>query len=153
MKKFIILLLCGMIAATGYSQLTMTQTDPAGATATVNTNDDTSYHTLDLAGDVYNYDIISIALRGVKNSGTISGGSCVPYGSMDGSNWFQLYGKTNSSMAVDTTSSRTLTDGSHDFVWHFDKTRWRYYRIRVITTGTQSSTYTCRLLGRKVANR
>ncbi len=154
MKKLLFLLSFIFCMAAANAQLTMTQTDPSGATSTINTNGDTSYHDLDLAGDIYNFKFINLVLKGTKNSGTISGGTAIPYGSMDGSRWFQLYGKTYNSMAVDTTSSRTLTNGDTDFNWLFTTgSNWRYYRIRVITTGTQTSTYIGYLMGRKEANR
>lgn len=148
MKKILFLVTVLLAVAISHSQTTMTQTDPAGASATVNTNADTSYHALDLAGNINNFKHITIAVAGTKTSGTVAG-TCVPYGSLDGSRWFALYGKTNALMGADTTSSQSLANSDNDITWHFDNTRWRYYRVRVITTGTQVSSYVVRLLGRK----
>jgi hypothetical protein len=148
MKKILVLASLLLLISASHGQTTMTQTDPAGASASVNTNADTSYHTLDLAGNVYNYRHITIAVAGTKTSGTVAG-ACVPYGSLDGSRWFPLYGRTPALMGADTTSSQSLSNGDNDIAWHFDYSRWRYYRVRVITSGTQVSSYVVRLQGRK----
>ena len=122
----------------------MAQTGTTGAVKSTHTNADTSYHKADLVGSPNNYDVLIINLAGTKTSGTV-GGTAVPFGSLDNTNWFQLYDK-------DSASSQSLADGANLFKWQFDKTRWRYYRIRVYTTGTQVSSYVCKILGRKKAN-
>lgn len=124
------------------AQSTMAQKSTAGVTKTTHTNADTSYHSIDLGGEATNYDLLTIQLTGTKTSGTV-GGTAVPYGSLDNSRWFQLYDK-------DSVSSKTLANSNNEFVWQFDKTRFRYYRMIVITTGTQVSAYTNYLLGRKI---
>ena len=158
MKKFLSLILIAAFtfASTQKSmaQITLAQTDPAGATSTVNTNADTSYHTVSLAGQTFNYEIINFTLKGTKTSGTVAGAATL-WGSNDNSNWFAVYAKTNASTA-DTTTSQTLTDGNNNFCWIISRgsvsTAWRYYRVRVITSGTQVSAYTVYMLGRKVPN-
>lgn len=132
------------------AQTTMTQTDPAGASATVNTNADTSYHLIDLAGQTNNFNTLSFFIKGTKTSGTVAGAVTL-WGSADNVRWYAVYGASTAQMA-DTVTTKTLTDGDVDFQFLVDKTRYRYYRIRVITSGTQVSSYVCRVLGRKVAN-
>lgn len=144
MKKIFALCLFAAFAFTINAQTTLTQTGTSGASKTTHTNADTSYHLGTLTGTINNFDVLTINLIGTKTSGTV-GGTAVPFGSLDGTNWFQLYDK-------DSTSSQSLSDGANLLKWQFDKTRWQYYRIRVYTTGTQVSAYTCKLLGRKNPN-
>lgn len=152
MKKLfsIILLLVALTAFKADAQTTLTQTDPAGASATVNTNADTSYHTIDLAGQTRNYEWLNFAIKGTKTSGTVAGAVTL-WGSMDNSRWYAVYGYTNAD-ADSLITSQALTDASVDLVFHVNYTKFRYYRVRVITTGTQVSSYVAYLLGRKVAN-
>lgn len=162
MKKLfaIFLMFCLTIAAVSIpcakakAQTVLAQTDPSGATSTTNTNADTSYHTIDMAGSNNNFSILNFVMKGTKTSGTVAGAATL-WASMDNSRWFALYGRTSAS-TTDTTTSQALTDGDTNFFWILadagSATRWRYYRVRVITTGTQVSTYQVRLLGRKVAN-
>lgn len=156
-KLFSIILLAsltfGAVALSAHNasaQVTMTQTDPAGASATVNTNADTSYHLVDLAGQTNNYNVLGVFIKGTKTSGTVAGAVTL-WGSIDNSRWYAVYGASTSQLA-DTVTSQTLTDGDVDFQFLVDKTRYRYYRVRVITTGTQVSSYVCKALGRKVPN-
>ena len=145
MKRFIffsLLMLSFCFAVT--AQTTMTQTGTSGAAKTTHTNADTSYHLGTFTGALNNFDVITITMIGTKTSGTV-GGTAVPFGSIDGVNWFQLYDK-------DSTSSQSLTNGDNLFKWHFDKTRYQYYRIRIYTTGTQVSSYSCKYIGRKIPN-
>jgi hypothetical protein len=144
MKKLFAFLLSFCLLVVLNAQTTLTQTGTSGAAKTTHTNADTSYHLGTLTGSTNSFDIITINLIGTKTSGTV-GGTAVPFGSLDGTNWFQLYDK-------DSTSSQSLSDGANLLKWQFDKTRWAYYRIRVYTTGTQVSAYTAKLLGRKNPN-
>lgn len=150
MKKLFSVILLISLSLGAMAQLTMTQTDPAGASATVNTNADTSYHTIDLAGQTKNYEKLLFVIAGTKTSGTVAGNVTL-WGSVDNSRWFAVYGGTN---AVPDTSITTqaLSDADNNIVFQVDGTRWRYYRVRVITSGTQVSSYVSRLHARKVAN-
>lgn len=139
-----------MSASKANAQITMAQTDPAGASATVNTNADTSYHTVDLPGQTNNYNTLSFFIKGTKTSGTVAG-TVTLWGSADNVRWYPVYGYSTAEFA-DTITTKSLTDGDVDFAFHVNKTWFRYYRVRVITTGTQVSSYVCRLLGRKVPN-
>lgn len=132
------------------AQTTLTQTDPAGASATVNTNADTSYHKIDLAGNNNNFKYLNFVIKGTKTSGTVAGAVTL-WGSVDDSRWFPVYAQTNASSA-DTTTSIALTDASVDLCFIVSGTKWRYYRVRVITTGTQVSSYVVKLVGRKQEN-
>lgn len=144
MKKILSILLfsfclLAITASTSFAQ--MTQTGTSGASKTTHTNADTSFHKVDLRGEVSNFKTITITCAGTKVSGTV-GGTVVPFGSIDGSRWFQLYDK-------DSVSSQSLTNGDNDLKWQFNDTRWNYMRMRIYTTGTQVSRYTCYFLGRK----
>lgn len=157
MKKFLFatILLVSTFCLSSFSndakaQVLMAQTDPAGATSTVNTNADTSYHSITLSGQTFNYDKITITVAGTKTSGTVAG-NVIIQGSNDNSRWFTLYGRTNA-LPLDTTYTQALTDADNNLVWHFSNTYWKYMRVRVITSGTQVSSYACRFLGRKVPN-
>jgi len=148
-KLFSLILLVGLAFYAG-AQQTLTQTDPAGASATVNTNADTSYHTVDLAGQTRNYEWLNFAVKGTKTSGTVAG-TVTLWGSMDNSRWYAVYGSSTSALS-DTVTTQNLSDASVDLGFFVRNTHFRYYRVRVITTGTQVSSYTCYLLGRKVPN-
>ncbi len=147
MKKLIFFLALILSAGVLQAQITMTETDPAGNTSTVNTNADTSYHFADLSGEVNNFDIITITIKGTKTSGTV-GGAVTLWGSNDNVRWYPLYGASTSAFA-DTVTSQALSNGDVDLQFLLNKTRYRYVRTRVITTGTQVSSYDCLLLGRK----
>ncbi len=151
MKKLLsIILLFSLTAFAANAQTLLPETDPAGATSTVNTNADTSYHTIDLAGQSRNFEWNSFAIKGTKTSGTV-GGAVTLWGSMDNSRWYAVYGYTNA-VADSLITSQALTDASVDLIFHVPQTKFRYYRVRVITSGTQVSAYDCYHLGRKVAN-
>jgi hypothetical protein len=157
MKQFlaIIAILCLTTAAIvipsskAKAQTTLTQTSTAGVTKTTNTNTDTGYHYIDLAGNNNNFASLVFVLKGTKTSGTV-GGSAIMYGSVDNSRWFHLTPDAGS----DTV---TFANSDNDAYWQFNGTtgtasKWRYYRVVVKTSGTQVSTYSVKVLGRKVAN-
>lgn len=151
MKKLLfVAFLIGFCSFVSHSQVTMTQTDPAGASATVNTNADTSYHLVQLAGQTNNFNELTFTLKGTKTSGTV-GGTATLWASNDNVRWYAVYGFTP---AVPDTliTSITLANSDNDGIIIVDKTRFRYYRWRVITTGTQVSSYVGYVLGRKVPN-
>lgn len=151
MKKLIaLILIVSAFAFNAGAQQTLTQTDPAGASATVNTNADTSYHTVDLAGQTRNYEWLNFVVKGTKTSGTVAG-TVTLWGSMDNSRWIAVYGASTSAMA-DTVTTQNLSDGDTNLAFFVRNTNFRYYRVRVITTGTQVSSYVAYLLGRKVPN-
>lgn len=151
MKKFLLSILVIITFATvANSQVLMAQTDPAGSAATVNTNADTSYHTIDLPGQTFNYKYLTFVLKGTKTSGTVLGVANL-YGSHDNSRWFPVYASKDGKLA-DTTTIQGIGDTDADLLWIVQGTKFRYYRVRVITQGTQVSSYICRLLGRKQEN-
>jgi hypothetical protein len=158
MKKFFYLI-AAMFMVVGFTaipsaklkaQSIMAQTDPAGAAATVNTNADTSYHAVDLAGQSFNYKYLTITLKGTKTSGTVLGTAALQ-GSNDNSRWFSVYASKDGKLA-DTTTIQGMTDTDNNLLWIVSGSKFRYYRVVVITQGTQVSSYVCRLLGRKVEN-
>ena len=159
MKKLfsIILLISCTIAVTVAptvnvkAQVLMAQTDPAGAAATVNTNADTSYHTVTLTGNTNNFNELTFTIKGTKNSGTISTSAATLWGSADNVRWYPVYGASTAAMA-DTVTTQSIANSDNDLLFIVQKTRFAYYRVRIITTGTQSSSYVCRVTGRKVPN-
>lgn len=144
MKNLLAFLLLSSFLFVAEAQTTLTQTSTSGVSKTTHTNADTSYHLATLTGAINNFDVITLTVIGTKTSGTVSG-AAIPYGSIDGTNWFQLYDK-------DSVSSQSLSDGANLLKWQFDKTRWQYYRVRITTAGTQVSAYSCKMLGRKNPN-
>jgi environmental stress-induced protein Ves len=136
MKPFIALLLIFSLALfaspPAHSQSTMT------ASKNILTNADTSTHQLDLAGQINNFEVITVQVIGTKTSGTVAG-TAVLTGSLDGTNYFAVGADTLTLANVATNSK----------VWQVDKSRYRYYRVKVITSGTQVSSYVCKLFGRK----
>lgn len=149
-KLFSIILALSLFAFTADAQQTLTQTDPAGASASVNTNADTSYHTVDLAGQTRNYEWLNFVTKGTKTSGTVAG-TVTLWGSMDNSRWIAVYGSSTTALS-DTVTTQNLSDGDTNLSFFVRNTHFRYYRVRVITTGTQVSSYVTYLLGRKVPN-
>jgi hypothetical protein len=150
MKKLLSIILLISISYVSQAQVTMAQTDPAGAAATVNTNADTSYHTIALTGNTNNFNDLNFTIKGTKTSGTVAGAVTL-WGSSGNGRWYPVYGASTSAMA-DTVTTQSLTDASVDLQFLVYKTRYAYYRVRVITSGTQVSSYVCQLTGRKVAN-
>lgn len=144
MKKIILSLSFLMAVTVAFSQSVMTSTGTSGAAKTIHTNADTSYHKTDLNGPINNFNYITIVLAGTKTSGTV-GGTAVLQGSMDNSRWINV---------TDTAGkgSQTIANSDNDLVWEILGNRYRYYRVRIYTTGTQVSSYVCRLLGRKKAD-
>ena len=150
MKKFLSIILVFTLAFAANAQVTMTQTDPAGASASIHTNSDTSYHKVDLAGNTFNYKYLSVTLAGTKTSGTVLGVAYLQ-GSNDNSRWFSVYASKDGKLA-DTTTIQGIGDTDASLLWIAQGTKFRYYRVVVITQGTQVSSYVCRLLGRKQEN-
>lgn len=126
------------------AQALMSQKSTAGVAKTTHTNADTSYHSIDLAGQTNNFHFFTITLAGTKTSGTV-GGSAIVQGSMDNLRWFSVADSSG-------VTTQSLADGDNDKKWEYLHTKWRYYRVKVITSGTQVSTYKCWALGRKVPN-
>lgn len=150
MKKLLSLILVIALAVGANAQQTLTETDPAGATSTVNTNADTSYHTVDLAGQSRNFEWLNFVVKGTKTSGTVAG-TVTLWGSMDNSRWIAVYGASTTALS-DTVTTQNLSDGDTNISFFVRNSHFRYYRVRVITTSTQVSSYDAYLLGRKVPN-
>ena len=148
MKKLLPILLIAigsLSASVAHSQITMTCLSELSVSRTsTHTDADTTNHRVDLNGQTNNFNHILVVLAGVKLGGTVAG-SAVLQGSVDNSNWFTVTDSTG-------TGSQSLSNGNNNLQWRVPGTIYRYYRVRVITSGTQSSSYTCRLLGRKVPN-
>ena len=103
---------------------------PMSASQTTLTNADTSYLTATPGGGKF----VSLQLNITKVSGTVAG-SVLVQSSNDASSW---YTSTDTAHAV--IGAYTITDGNQSKFWELGEQRSRYYRLRVITTGTQVST-------------
>ena len=118
MKKLFGLLLV-IVCTAAHSQLTMS------VSHTPLTNGDTSYLTLK-ATDYFSQ--INIQAVVTKTSGTV-GGNAILQGSIDGSNF-------------ETISNDTLTlanQAINSKIWKITPSSHVYYRVRVISSGTQVS--------------
>lgn len=149
MKKiFLLAVSFWLLAVSVKAQTTLKILGTDGAVRTgVHTNSDTTYHWVDLNSEVNNFDILTFVVKGTKASGTV-GGAVTLWGSVDNSRWFAVYGASTAAMA-DTVTTQSLSDANNDKVFLVNKTRFRYYRLRIYSTGTESATYACYLLGRK----
>lgn len=137
MKRITVFLLSAAIllfSIPAKSQITLT---PSSAT---NTNAVTQTHLATLGGEINNFDIMTLQVIGTKVSGTPAG-TVVVYGSIDNSNYVAI--------GADTLTIANQTTNSH--YWYFTKTLYKYYKVAVVTTGTQVSTWVAYLLGRKQA--
>jgi hypothetical protein len=133
MKNF--LLLAGLTLLMGvnaHAQSRMT------ASADTNTNAMTSTHIATLSGDAMTYDVLTIQVVGTKVSGTVAG-TAVLYGSVDGVNY----------QAIGTDTLTLANTATNSYIWTLDKTRYKYYRVSVATTGTQVSAWKAWILGRR----
>lgn len=143
MKKilFSILILTGLMAMTSVTanaQNTMT------ATKNLHTNADTSTHTLKVVGGM---DIVTIQVFGVKTSGTPAG-TVVLRGSLDGTNYVNLDTLNGLNYQVGSYTI-TNTTGTQTNAWTLDKSRYVWYQLRIITSGTQVSSWSAKLLNRE----
>lgn len=73
------------------------------------------------------YDVVTVQLNVTKISGTVAGNAEIQ-ASLDGVNY--------STVAEDTL---TLTNGNSSKIWALGRSDYLYYRVRVATSGTQSS--------------
>ncbi len=121
-------------SVTTQAQITMT------ASSNTNTNAVTQTHIATLAGEINNFDIMTIFVKGTKTSGTVAG-TAVLYGSIDGTNY--------KAIGADTLTMADQATNTH--YWYLSKTYYKYYKVAVATTGTQVSTWYAYLLGRKQA--
>jgi len=135
MKKFFysVLMIVSLLAFQ-----TMNAQSLLTASSATNTNAVTTTHTITLAGETNNFECLTFELTGTKVSGTPAG-TAVLYGSVTGTN-YEAIGADTLTIANQTTNY---------YVWKLDKTRYKYYKVAVVTTGTQVSTWACYLLGRK----
>lgn len=112
-----------------------TQTLRVAAAEDTLTNVDTAYLLATISG-IYD---LNFKLTITKISGTV-GGTALLQGSPDNSNWFTINSTAQDFAASQFQSSATVTNGTADYWWNVPATNhvYRYYRIRVITSGTQS---------------
>lgn len=120
-------LMCVCVAVTGraYAQ------GPLTATKTTLTNADTSYFSAGISGPA---NFVSLQMNITKVSGTVAGNIVIQC-SEDAVMW---------STATDTAHAAvvtyTVTDGTQTKRWELGPQRARYYRARLITSGTQVCT-------------
>ena len=135
MKKFLFLsaFIIALCTTGAQAQTRMT------ASADTNIDATTTTHTANLAGDLNTFETITIQAVGTKVSGTVAG-TAILYGSIDGTTYHAIGADTLTLANVATNSK----------IWTLDKTRYKYYRVSVATTGTQKSVWKVWLLGRRL---
>lgn len=104
------------------------------------TNTDTAY--LYTPGITTNSDL-TFKLTQTKTSGTVAGVGLLQ-GSITGgaaSNWFSMGSDGQASKSSQFQDTATITNGTASYYWQLPKVKatYQYYRIRVITSGTQVS--------------
>lgn len=151
MKK-IIILVCGLICATMAQAQSYLQALKAYNAAFVykptpdtTVNTDTTYLVSGLI-DPY-YDLSFVAIN-TKVSGTPAG-SIIIQGSMDNFVSSVQTLTTNKAEAIFTTDTVTAVNGTTKIEYHFPNHQLSYYRIRYISSGTQTSVMTGTLWARK----
>jgi len=129
MKKLLFLL--SMFAAMAFTIVPVTDCKAQLRTMTVTAADDTLVNgdTGYVSIQVNEFrSIITFELNVLKNSGTVAG-TAILQGSFDGTNYVQI-----------GSTAYTITDVAAQYAnWIVTPSSHIYYRIRVITTGTQSS--------------
>lgn len=98
------------------------------------TNTDTTYLTATITGS---YDLI-FKTTVTKISGTV-GGSMLLQGSVDNSIWFTLANSTSNIASGQMSDTATVTNATASYHWRLDNHKWQYYRVRYISSGTQTS--------------
>lgn len=130
MKKILCLIVASIFALSAMSQTSMS---PAIDTLT---NIDTCMIGIRLPGK---FDILTFQVNYTKISGTPST-QLVLKGSLDGLNFVTLPG-------LDTATVLNLA-GVQSFIWSPDKSRYLYYRIYGVSSGTQSGQLKAYVLSR-----
>lgn len=123
---------------------TFTYENPAGTTITLDTltDADTGYVVYTGLRNTYN---VSANVTIAQITGTVAG-TAVLQGS-DDADFTTPYNITGTATqcAGCVGASQTLTTGTNTYKWIVPSTPFRYHRIRVITTGTSTATYTSAL--------
>lgn len=128
MKKSILSLLCGLFAVTAQAQL---RSIPNVADTAINAD------AVNLSFQSPGYaDVTTVQLNIIKISGTVAGSAYVQ-GSLDNVNWFTV------------SDTLTLADATQVKIWALGTAQHLYYRVRVVTSGTQRSLPSAIVLFRK----
>jgi hypothetical protein len=146
MKKIIVLTtLFIVVSVAAFSQATTYTTslpsgpDYAGAMASkldTLTNADTAYYDATIVGAKQ---CVSFQVNVTKLTGTLAGKIDV-FGSIDGTNW----------IPTALVSQQTITDASGVFAAVLTSNSYKKYRLRVITSGTNTSSHRAYLLYRAI---
>lgn len=145
MKQIITIIALSFIGITAYGQTKSVALQVRNAAGTVKTldtlvNTDTGFLYVTFNGS---YDLQFKATI-TKISGTVAGAAIV-FGSNDGTNWFALEsvitgtGITASQYQEDTA---TITDATASYWWNLPHGLFQYYRVRIISSGTSTYSYT-----------
>lgn len=126
-----------MVLAFSAPQEVLAQTKLTPVTDTL-TNADTTYLSLSKISGYYNS--VAIQVNASKISGTV-GGSAVVQGSVDGTNYIDL--------PTAVADSMSLTNGSSSHIWAIESPPYPYYRVKIITSGTQKSAFQGYWLGKR----
>ncbi len=134
MKKLLFVLLLFSISVASITPVASIAQVSLTVSHTPLTNGDTSYLTYRIPST---YSSLAFSAVVTKTSGTVAG-TAIPQASIDG----VLY--QDISKDTLTFSNKAINYKS----WTFDKSYYLYYRVMVITTGSQVSVPTGKLLGR-----
>lgn len=145
MKKILILLACAGFAGVAKAQTSSKALTVAAAEDTL-TNTDTAYMLATIDG-IYD---LKFKLTMTKISGTV-GGAAILYGSDNNSDWFAINSTDQDLAASQYQDTATVSNGTASYWWNVPSANatFKYYRIRVITSGTQSSAPTGTVYAKK----
>ena len=138
MKKFLFSILFIVSLFAFQESFSQSPVNPVSLSDTTNTNAVTKSHIIALPGETNNFEVLTFEVLGTKVSGTVTG-TAILYGSVSGAKY--------TAIGADTLTFTNATSPYHH--WTVDKTRYKYYKVDVTTSGTQVSYWHCYLLGRK----
>lgn len=130
MKKLLLGLAISMFAMTGYGQVvSMTGANNLATDTVINAA------TKNLTVKVKGNGSFATVLTVTKISGTV-GGTATLQGSLDGVNF------------ADLATAYTITDGSQTKSYDFDRSKYVWYRFKVVGTGTMSASISAKVLSK-----
>lgn len=132
MKKFILILVLGLIAFVSQAQTANGVVSLVGATLT---NTETDYLTITSPKVITANYTVNIAIVSTNTSGTATV-TAMPQGSLDGTTYFDLQASPDVIDNAGTPANK---------FYNYADSYWRYYRIALSSTGTGVSSYTAKL--------
>ena len=129
MKKFILILILGLIAFMSNAQTPNQITSFAGVTAT---NAQTVYLAVTSAKPItMNYAInLTVIPTNVSGTATVT---CMPQGSLDGTIYFDLQASADNVNNAGTPANK---------YYNYAASYWRYYKLKLVSSGTGVTSFT-----------